>query len=314
MPESLVRRVANPLDDQCAEDSARDALGDTASRRPDASSLAVLRARTGHRARVGARGAGGVEVCGHGNARRWLGDVTELLDRRLVAWEMIPERQIGHNHAVDGAKGDEACHSVVVITTATTTEWQTVPPAPGRCTRDWLLPASAASAVQPVAQVGPASLGRHEIAIEWKSDHESAAQRPPASDPAHGTSMSSRRSSSNTSLACFRNSAPRMYSLNSDASIFPRKMSVAANRCRLSRGSISTRRDDGTIRVFGESGPSVSLGVGDTSGDNDPWRSRPAAAPGSIGHGDAQRSAWPTTQGGPRRDSRPGQGDARQRR
>ena len=48
------------------------------------------------------------------------------------------------------------------------------------------------------------------------------------------------RSSSNTSLARFRNSAPKMYSLNSEASILPRKMSTAANRCRSSCGSVST--------------------------------------------------------------------------
>ena len=47
------------------------------------------------------------------------------------------------------------------------------------------------------------------------------------------------RSSSNWSDDRFRKSMPKMYSLNSDASIFPRKMSAAAKRWRSSWGNVS---------------------------------------------------------------------------
>ena len=44
----------------------------------------------------------------------------------------------------------------------------------------------------------------------------------------------------NTSLACFKNNDPKIYALNSEASILPRRISAAANRCRSSCRSVST--------------------------------------------------------------------------
>ena len=51
--------------------------------------------------------------------------------------------------------------------------------------------------------------------------------------------MISSRRASNTSEHRFRNSIPKMYSLNSEASILPRRMSAAANRWRSSCGRVS---------------------------------------------------------------------------
>ena len=53
--------------------------------------------------------------------------------------------------------------------------------------------------------------------------------------------MTRSRATSNSSEARFRNSIPKMYSLNSDASILPRKMSAAANKCRSNWGNVSFR-------------------------------------------------------------------------
>ena len=47
------------------------------------------------------------------------------------------------------------------------------------------------------------------------------------------------RSASNWSEDRFRKSIPKMYSLNSEASIFPRRMSAAAKRWRSSWGRVS---------------------------------------------------------------------------
>lgn len=62
---------------------------------------------------------------------------------------------------------------------------------------------------------------------------------------------------SNTSEACFRKSIPKMYSLNSEASILPRKMSAALSRCRSSCGSV--RRGIRT-NLFHSGSPGVIVG------------------------------------------------------
>ena len=72
--------------------------------------------------------------------------------------------------------------------------------------------------------------GRRPVSQAWAS-----ASLAPA---ARSASRMRARCCSNTSEACFRKSIPKMYSLNSEASILPRKMSAALSRCRSSCGSV----------------------------------------------------------------------------
>ncbi len=57
-----------------------------------------------------------------------------------------------------------------------------------------------------------------------------SAGAPAVAEPRPRETISARRSSK-TSEQRFKKSIPKMYSLNSEASILPRRMSAAANRC-----------------------------------------------------------------------------------
>ena len=101
--------------------------------------------------------------------------------------------------------------------------------------------------VQPVADVACAArrggtpsgraAGRRRSRVEGRATRRAARPRP-GCGPAPLVGDDRSRSASNWSEARFRNSIPKMYSLNSEASILPRRMSAAANRCRSSCGNV----------------------------------------------------------------------------
>jgi hypothetical protein len=62
----------------------------------------------------------------------------------------------------------------------------------------------------------------------FSADFSASASLSPAS---RSWPITCSRRSSNTSEQRLRNSIPKMYSLNSEASILPRRMSAALNRC-----------------------------------------------------------------------------------
>ena len=107
-----------------------------------------------------------------------------------------------------------------------------------------LLSPSPTLLVQVVAEVLPAGPLRHEerLRVEGRRARPAARPRPGRGPRASCSAMTcSPRRPRTGRRHRFRNSIPKMYSLNSEASILPRRMSAAANRCRSSCGKRQPR-------------------------------------------------------------------------